>query len=193
MKRSALLARLIAQPPAESVVDTPLPLSQLEVGSAATVAVPPVTSQVERTKPRTQRSKSRVATTYDLVMRYVATVVGLALCAGAWYAGAYFTVQWLLGLAPQLAGYAWLLPLAITGGEAGFWPRRVSGKASRSLFLLLLGFDAYTTAAGIFPILPETFDVPVLWILAGVLGVALALVPEKMALALVQENIAYER
>jgi hypothetical protein len=85
---------------------------------------------------------------------------------------------------------AWSIPLSITLAEVGFDPGRANGRASRSLWMLVLGLDAGTTALGIQPILSTAIsDVLLAWTLAVCIGILLAVAPEKLARRLVLENV----
>ncbi len=85
---------------------------------------------------------------------------------------------------------AWAIPLSLTVAEVGFDPGRARGRASRVLWMLILGLDAATTALGLQPTLGAVAGEAALgWLLAVVVGLLLAIVPEKLARRLVLENI----
>lgn len=85
---------------------------------------------------------------------------------------------------------AWAIPLSLTLAEVGFDPGRARGRASRVLWMLILGLDAATTALGLQPTLSAVAGEAALgWLLAVVVGLLLAIVPEKLARRLVLENI----
>lgn len=89
-----------------------------------------------------------------------------------------------------LAALAWLIPLGISLAEIGFDPWRSRGPASRTLWGLILAVDAATTALGTHLILAGAVgDGALTWGLAALIGLALALVPEKLARRLIRENL----
>ena len=185
MKQKELLAQLIGGWTGD--VQSPAP-----VGITPSVASHDTQPHHHVKPPRqsapTSATKDRGDDRYDLVTRYAATVVSLCLCLVGWCVGAYFTVQWFQTVIPAIGIYAWLLPMGMTALETGFWPKRASGLTSRLFWLGILAFDAYTTAAGILPSLPDTLMVVLAWVIAAVIGVLLAIVPEKAGRALVKEN-----
>jgi hypothetical protein len=90
---------------------------------------------------------------------------------------------------PSIAG-AWALPLAITLIETGFDPARAGGRSSRLIWGIFLSLDAVTSALGIQPIVVRfVADILTAWLLAALIGLALALVPEKLARRLIMENL----
>jgi hypothetical protein len=163
------------------------------------------------------RSPRRRSTTrYDRVVTLTATGIGLLVCAAAWFVGAYFTLAWFASLgfgwaadaiAPlggifrgtkELAissvnGVAlcvWAIPLGITLAEIGFDPGRVRGLASRLLWGTFLLLDATTTALGLYLALIKGLGGgPVAGGLAALIGLMLALLPEKLARRLIRENL----
>jgi hypothetical protein len=85
---------------------------------------------------------------------------------------------------------AWAIPLGITLAEIGFDPQRVGGRTSRLLWGVFLCVDAITTGLGIQPVISRFAGESVAaWALAGVVGLLLALVPEKVARRLILENL----
>ena len=85
---------------------------------------------------------------------------------------------------------AWTLPLAMTLIETGFDPARTSGRHSRLIWGVFLGLDAVTSALGLQAILVRFVpDVLVSWALAVIIGLLLAVVPEKLARRLIVENL----
>jgi hypothetical protein len=85
---------------------------------------------------------------------------------------------------------AWALPLAITLIETGFDPARAGGRSSRLIWAVFLSLDAVTSALGIQPILAGfVTDELACWVLAAIIGLLLALVPEKLARRLIMENL----
>jgi hypothetical protein len=91
---------------------------------------------------------------------------------------------------PTIIG-AWALPLSITLAEIGFDPQRAGGRTSRWLWGVFLCVDAITTGLGIQPVLSRFVGESVAaWALAGVVGLLLALVPEKVARRLILENLS---
>lgn len=90
---------------------------------------------------------------------------------------------------PSVAG-AWALPLAITLIETGFDPARAGGRSSRIVWGIFLSLDAVTSALGIQPIVVRfVADLLTAWVLAAMIGLVLALVPEKLARRLIMENL----
>lgn len=169
--------------------------------SALLGQLPSAARSREATTPSRRRATS---TRYDRVTRAVGLCVALVLMAALWLGGSFFTLQWLSSVgvrvadaglapvawllrlpAPQSAGpdhwlwavAAWLLPVAISGAEIGLWPRRVAHPLMWLIWAAFLGFDAWTTAAGV--VLFITADPVTAWLIGLGLGVALALLPEK--------------
>jgi len=161
-------------------------------------------------------SQRRRVAAYDQLVIRLATGIGLLVCAAAWLVGAYFTLSWLasLGLGWAAAAIApiaggvqgngatatapasgvavllWAVPLGITLAEIGFDPGRVRGVASRLLWGVFLLADATTTALGIYPVLASGMGTALLTAgLAALLGLVLALMPEKLARRLIRENL----
>lgn len=186
MKQKELLAQIIGGSTTDAQTASTL------AAAPAVISQPPqVDNQTRTTEQREPRSTRQIpADTYDRYTRYAATVVSLCICLIGWCVGAYFTVQWFQMVIPTVGLYAWLLPIGITAAETGFWPKRASGLTSRLFWLIILGFDAYTTAAGILPALPDTFTVAVAWASAAGIGILLAIAPEKAGRALVKENFS---
>lgn len=84
----------------------------------------------------------------------------------------------------------WALPLGLTLAEIGFDPGRAGGLASRLLWGAFLIADATSSALGLYPILYRHLGsgLPAA-ALATLIGLALALVPEKLARRLIRENL----
>lgn len=184
MKQKELLAQLLGGATADTHT-----ASTLAAAPAVISHSPQVDSQTASSERRESRPRQQTVTTnYDIYTRYAATVVSLCICLIGWCVGAYFTVQWFQSVIPTIGIYAWLLPVGITAAETGFWPKRASGLTSRLFWLAILGFDAYTTAAGILPSLPDTFTIAAAWASAAGIGILLAIAPEKAGRALVKEN-----
>lgn len=119
---------------------------------------------------------------------------GLALGIGIWIAGAYFTLVFLGQMGINLAALSWgqwLIPAVISACELRLWPRSGTLWQRWIVWLVVLMFDVGTSWAGLvawgagrhIPIfdgiaLPESG-----WslrILALVLGLAFAFMPEKI-------------
>jgi len=155
--------------------------------------------------------RRRAASAYDRATRTAGLVVGLLLMATLWLVGGYYTLAWLAerGLRLAAAGLvpinvllslgapstspaphwlavvgAWCLPVALSAAEIGLWPRRVRHPLAWGLWLGFLLVDALTTAAGV-ALFIET-DPTTAWLIGLVVGVALALIPEKAARTLWQ-------
>jgi hypothetical protein len=159
----------------------------------------------------TGKRRPQALSRYDRAMRQAGLGVALALTGGLWLTGAYLTLVWLgdHGLSIAAAGTApidaffnvraerpqpahhWLwtlgafsIPLALSAAEIGLWPQRERHPLVVAIWLLFLLFDAITTAAGVVSLLP--IDVVTAWLLGLVIGVALALGPEKAGRILVR-------
>lgn len=161
-------------------------------------AAPPVVEQ-PTTSPRSRRP--RRTSTYDRVTRVVGLLVACALMVALWTAGGYFTLSWLasIGLAQANAGtafvdallshgppiadhwlailLAWSIPGGVTVLEIWLWPVRTRHPFTWFLFLAVLAFSSFTSAAGIAQSLHA--DPITAWVIGGVLGIILDLVPEK--------------
>lgn len=84
----------------------------------------------------------------------------------------------------------WAIPLGLTLAEIGFDPGRAGGLASRLLWGVFLIADATTSALGIYPVLSHsTGSDPLATAIAAIIGLVLALVPEKLARRLIRENL----
>lgn len=208
---------LLHKPPA---VQAEAPAKEMETGEAIDVLAQlmALASQRVNATPSTsgRASGRRGTSSYDRFVTRAATLIGLVVCAAAWFVGAYFTLAWLasLGLtwaadaiAPlsgvvQGAGEAasstgngiallvWALPVGFTLAEIGFDPGRARGLASRTLWGSFLLVDATTTALGLYPPLARSVGSwPLAAGLAAAIGLALALVPEKLARRLIRENL----
>jgi hypothetical protein len=163
-----------------------------------------------RTEARYDRGVRLVATVIGMLLCATAWVVG-AYFTLSWLASLGF--DWATaGIAP-IAGLfseadvertaspeamsngmsallVWAIPLAVTLAEVGFDPGRASGIASRLLWAVFLVADAATTALGLYPLLAIGLGSgAVALILAALIGMVLALVPEKLARRLIRENL----
>ncbi len=144
-------------------------------------------------KPRTARART---TSYDRITRQIGLVVALLLTIGIWFAGAYFTLQWLgsIGLKLATAGLlSYLIPLAITGLEIGLRPDRSPTWISRFFWFAVLLFDAGTTAAGVTAAVEGRIVAGIAlaggtaWAIGGLAGLFFALFPEIAARSLMSE------
>jgi hypothetical protein len=152
--------------------------------------------------PSTSRSRrAGRLTTYDRVTRVGGLLVGVGLMLALWLVGGYFTLVWLRSIGLTFAGsglaaidavlargpateahwtavlLAWSLPLAITLAEIGLWPTRTRHPFTWLIFLAVLAFSSFTTAAGV--ALSLRTDPLTAWVVGALLGVTLDLVPEK--------------
>jgi hypothetical protein len=154
------------------------------------------------TAPGTSRSRrAGRLTTYDRVTRVGGLLVGVGLMLTLWLVGGYFTLVWLRSIGLTFAGsglaaidavlargpvteahwtavlLAWSLPLAITLAEIGLWPTRTRHPFTWLIFLAVLAFSSFTTAAGV--ALSLRTDPLTAWVVGALLGVTLDLMPEK--------------
>jgi hypothetical protein len=121
----------------------------------------------------------------------------LGLVGYAWYVGASFTLQAFAGWGYAIAAWglaAWLIPGVISLIETGTMLLRSRHPTLWLLWLIVVGIDAYTTAAGILDqyaghvvlgvaIAPN----PSGWFLTMLVGLAFALGPEPIARVLIGE------
>jgi hypothetical protein len=156
---------------------------------------PIATATVERkpAKPRVAKPRN---TAYDRITRQIGLCVALVLTAGIWFAGAYFTLQWLSSMGLRLAGaglLSYLIPLAITGLEIGLRPDRSPTWISRFFWFAVLLFDAGTTAAGVAAATDGKVVAGIaitggtLWAIGSIAGLFFALFPEIAARSLLSE------
>ena len=148
------------------------------------------------TKVKPKASPKPRTTSYDRITRMIGLSVALLLTAGIWFAGAYFTLQWLSSIGLKLAGaglLSYLIPLAITGLEIGLRPDRSPTWISRFFWFAVLLFDAGTTAAGVAAAVTGKVFAGVtmvggtVWAIGIVAGLFFALFPEIAARSLVSE------
>lgn len=203
-----------------SAAQVEAPAKEIEAGEAIDVLAQlmALASQRAGAAPSTpgRAASRRSSSSYDRLVTRAATLIGLAVCAAAWFVGAYFTLAWLasLGLtwaADAIAPFAgmvsggaagatsastglallvWALPVSVTLAEIGFDPGRARGLASRALWGIILVVDATTTALGLYPALLKGVGSWALAAgLAATIGLVLALVPEKLARRLIRENL----
>lgn len=166
--------------------------------TSSTQTAPPLVEQ-PLTAPRSRRP--RRTTSYDRVTRVTGLLVACMLMVALWTTGGYFTLTWLVsvGLTPMSAGtafvdsllnrdppitthwlavlLAWSIPGSVTVLEIGLWPVRTRHPFTWLLFLAVLAFSSFTTAAGIAQSMRA--DPITAWAIGGVLGIILDLVPEK--------------
>jgi len=161
---------------------------------AETQPAPPVVPASPTVK-RVKTPKSTSPGFYDKSMDSIAYSAGLAVAFGLWLTGAYFTLQFLAGIGINLAGLSWgqwLIPIAITACELRLWPGTASTWQRWLLWFCVLMFDIGTSFAGMAQVAAgKTFDffngitIPSggagLWIIASVMAVAFAFIPEKLA------------
>lgn len=166
---------------------------------------PAVTSAARPAGANRQRRQPS-QTTYDRTMRIGGLLVALVLMLVLWAIGGYYTLAWLSarGLRLATAGVvpfnallhlsgdgaqpafhwlgavaAWLIPLGLSAVEIGLWPRRVQHPLAWGLWFVFLSCDALTTAAGVVLVIPG--DPVTAWVVGVIVGIALALFPEKAA------------
>lgn len=124
----------------------------------------------------------------------------LATCAGLWWVGAFFTLEFLARLGLVLAGlgwWAWLIPASITGAELFLWPEHV-GRWHTLFWFGVLCFDVGSTAAGLMQI-AAGYTIPLfagitlprggiaLVAVGGAVGLVCAVVPEKYGRIVVRD------
>lgn len=171
----------------------------LPAASAPAASVPAV-SQAPTQKITSDRPKARPnVPAYDeglvgKILDSAAYLGGLAIGIGIWIAGAYFTLVFLgqMGIKLSALGWGqWLIPAVISACELRLWPRAGTLWQRWIVWLVVLTFDVGTSWAGLvawgagrhIPLfdgiaLPESG-----WslrILALVLGLAFAFMPEKI-------------
>jgi hypothetical protein len=146
---------------------------------------------LDQDKPR-QRQRQRANTQpglYELILGKGALVIALALFAGIWYAGAYFTLQAFTGWKVSVASWglaAWLIPIAITALESGLMVIRARSIWAWLSWIFVLGIDVFTTASGLADITTGrivagyTLSIadPSTWIVVGIAGLLIAVIPE---------------
>lgn len=121
-------------------------------------------------------------------MHGVGVLGGMAGSIGLWWVGAFFTLRWIeslgLGVSTNSTVLWWLLPLTITAMEVGLQPGNIKRSATSLIWGLVLLFDAYTTATGLHWWTKEQIGIAMpqleYWTLAILIGVLLALAPERI-------------
>lgn len=111
----------------------------------ATIAPPPATVRTER------RTSSTNKGLYDRAGMTLALLLSLAIAAGLWAGGAFFTLSFFRSIGVHLDPRnvaAWLLPLAITAGELWLWPKVGQRWQAVLIFFVVLAFDVGTSWAG---------------------------------------------
>ena len=160
------------------------------VTATSTAAAPPIETQQRATpKPRTKPS------IYDQTLEAMAYIASLAIAAGLWLAGAFFTLVFLQHanvpyIAPTVLA-AWLVPAFISAIELKLWPARGRSPYRAIIWLLVLAFDIGTSFAGLIEwgagrqidlftgiTLPSSGTG--LWIFASGLGLTFAFAPERI-------------
>lgn len=133
---------------------------------------------------------------YEWLMFKLSLVIGLCLCVLAWATGGYFTLIWLQSLGATIVTTSlvwWLIPLATTILEVGMVPTRAPFLWCCIIWILVLGFDVYTTSVGMAVFLGGRIIAGyemtgiTLWVVSSSVGLALALAPERAGRALVLE------
>lgn len=152
--------------------------------------------------PATRRTRrAQRETAYDRITRVLGLAMAALLLLALWVTGGYFTLLWLarIGFAPASPGVAladwllqrgpavtshwlsclvaWSIPLAITLAEVGLWPTRTRHPFTWALFVAVLLFSSFTSAAGIAVSLK--LDPLSSWVIGAIVGVAIDLAPEK--------------
>ncbi len=101
---------------------------------------------------RTERRPTAIGKgLYDRVGMTLALLLSLAIGAGLWLGGAFFTLSFFQSTGLQLDPRnvaAWLLPLAITAGELWLWPKAGQRWQAVLIFIAVLAFDVGTSWAG---------------------------------------------
>ncbi len=131
-----------------------------------------------RTLPRLQGDAYRRFT------HKAGVIVGFGVVAGIWYIGAFFTLEWLkyYGV-PVDSVYWWVVPIAITLLEVGLQPDTPRINWVHLLWLGVLLVDAFATAFGASSwVNPQGVLFPWYWF--GLVGVFIALSPERIGRAL---------
>ena len=157
---------------------------------AAAAEPPPVVAiRTERRAPSLSKSL------YDRAGMTLALALTLAIAAGLWAAGAFFTLSFFnstgLRLDPRNVA-AWLLPVAITAGELWLWPKVGQRWQAVLIFFAVLAFDVGTSWAGAvqwgagryIPLFAGFTLAQGGWplhVLAVAAGLAFAFLPEKLA------------
>lgn len=176
--------------PAEAAVQPSQPIPQVE----------PEPIEQPRTERRPTARSRKGETNYDRIMRIIGLLLAVGLIAALWILGAYFTIAFFEALGIKIWQYgqwAYLLPAAISGLEIGLWPGRLSNATGRIIWFLILLFDTATTAIGFINLFAnyniEALNItlpnvgPELAIVGSIIGLVLALAPEKAGRSLVTE------
>jgi hypothetical protein len=124
---------------------------------------------------------------YEKLMHKIGILVGFFIAGGMWYAGAFFTLQWIssLGFDVNFGVSAWwLIPIAVTSFEVGLQTAR--HPAAILTWLVVLAFDIATTSIGLHHfasargIAMPAFE---FWLLSSMIGFQFALAPERLGRA----------
>lgn len=122
-------------------------ISAAPASPAAPVSIAPPAHQA---RPE-RRGPSIGKGLYDRAGMTLALLLTLAIGAGLWAGGAFFTLSFFTSIGMQLDprnAAAWLLPLAITASELWLWPRANQRWQAVLIFFAVLAFDVGTSWAG---------------------------------------------
>lgn len=126
---------------------------------AVAPSTPSTASPTTTTTTTKSQSRSRQAnpSLYERVGTTIGLIFTLALAGGLWYAGSYFSLQFLGKVQflhiSQLIGLLglrqWFIPVGITAIELFLWPRRKRFLIKALVFFPVLAFDIGTSCNGL--------------------------------------------
>jgi hypothetical protein len=136
-----------------------------------------------RSSRRTKRSP------YERVVARIALGLAALTAGGIWWVGGYFTLVWVaqMGIPVVTLGVAaWIIPLAITTLEMGMLHARPQSRWAWLCWGSVFLIDITTTAQGLMVVgqthalfgEPGHHNDVTVWILGGLLGIAIAVIPE---------------
>lgn len=167
--------------------------------AAVPIAVPPAQPPAQPVAPSRPRRAS--GTAYTTGLYKVALLVALALVASLWYIGGAFTLATLASWGLPIVAWgllAWLIPLGITALEIGTLAGRARIPMLWLIWAAVLAFDIATSAIGLLEwangrklftfVFSSTDNTSAA--ICGLVGIAIALVPEPTARALLKELLS---
>lgn len=171
-------------------------LRQQQEQSAVVPPVQPPAQPAAQSRPRRASG-----TAYTTGLYKVALLVALVLVASLWYIGGAFTLGTLGSWGLPIVAWgllAWLIPLGITALEIGTLAGRARIPMLWLIWAAVLAFDIATSAIGLldwadgrklFTMVFSSTDGTSAAI-CGLVGIAIALVPEPTARALLKELLS---
>lgn len=145
-------------------------------------------SGIARGTTREKRIPRLRGDAYDQFMHKAGVIVGYGFTAGIWWIGSFFTLEWLKTFGIATEGlYWWMFPITITILEVGLQPKTKHIGWGHMLWLCILAFDSYATAEGMSAWAKPQEWAALPWFWYWLVGIAIALLPERIARSLWEE------